>query len=143
MVWRASAAAADIAFKGLKVPKGTYTIYVLPDGAAWQLAVSLTVLALCFLGGLLVFSTLLILRLRNAFHDEVLTALVVTGSFLLIYLRKTNPPEEGADAFADESTEALRLCVIFLGFSPYRVSLDVELDRSGNVTSVAAPYGWD
>jgi hypothetical protein len=33
-------AAADIAFKGLKVPKGTYSIYILPDGAQWQLVVN-------------------------------------------------------------------------------------------------------
>ena len=33
-------AAADIAFKGLKVPKGSYAIYIVPDGAAWQLVVN-------------------------------------------------------------------------------------------------------
>ena len=33
-------APADIAFKGVKVPKGSYTLYILPDGAQWQLAVN-------------------------------------------------------------------------------------------------------
>ena len=33
-------ATADIAFKGVKVPKGTYTIYVLTEGPQWQLAVN-------------------------------------------------------------------------------------------------------
>jgi len=31
---------ADIAFKGVRVPKGSYTLYVLPDGAQWQLVVN-------------------------------------------------------------------------------------------------------
>ena len=31
---------ADIAFKGGKVPKGSYTVYVLTDGPQWQLAVN-------------------------------------------------------------------------------------------------------
>jgi hypothetical protein len=31
---------ADIAFKGVKVPKGSYTVYVLTDGPQWQLAVN-------------------------------------------------------------------------------------------------------
>ncbi len=31
---------ADLAFKGVNVPKGEYTIYVLADGAQWQLAVN-------------------------------------------------------------------------------------------------------
>ena len=30
----------DLAFKGLNVPKGLYTIYVLMDGPRWQLAVN-------------------------------------------------------------------------------------------------------
>lgn len=30
----------DIAFKGIKVPKGSYTLYVLPEGAQWQLVVN-------------------------------------------------------------------------------------------------------
>jgi hypothetical protein len=30
----------DLAFKGLNVPKGLYTLYVLTDGPRWQLAVS-------------------------------------------------------------------------------------------------------
>jgi hypothetical protein len=33
-------APADIAFKGVKVPKGNYSLYILPDGAAWQLVVN-------------------------------------------------------------------------------------------------------
>jgi hypothetical protein len=31
---------SDIAFKGVRVPKGTYTLYVLTDGSQWQLAVN-------------------------------------------------------------------------------------------------------
>ncbi|MEO8371093.1 MAG: DUF2911 domain-containing protein [Candidatus Solibacter sp.] len=31
---------ADLAFKGVNVPKGEYTIYVLADGEKWQLAVN-------------------------------------------------------------------------------------------------------
>jgi hypothetical protein len=31
---------ADIAFKGVRVPKGSYTVYVLTDGPQWQLAVN-------------------------------------------------------------------------------------------------------
>lgn len=31
---------ADIAFKGVRVPKGSYTVYVLSDGPQWQLAVN-------------------------------------------------------------------------------------------------------
>ncbi len=31
---------ADLAFKGVTVPKGDYTIYILADGAQWQLAVN-------------------------------------------------------------------------------------------------------
>lgn len=31
---------ADLAFKGVNVPKGEYTIYVLADGAQWQLAIN-------------------------------------------------------------------------------------------------------
>lgn len=31
---------ADLAFKGVNVPKGEYTIYVLADGAKWQLAIN-------------------------------------------------------------------------------------------------------
>lgn len=31
---------ADIAFKGVRVPKGAYTVYVLTDGPQWQLAVN-------------------------------------------------------------------------------------------------------
>jgi len=30
----------DLAFKGLNVPKGLYTLYVLADGPRWQLAVN-------------------------------------------------------------------------------------------------------
>jgi hypothetical protein len=33
-------ATADIAFKGVKVPKGTYTVYVLSEGPQWQLALN-------------------------------------------------------------------------------------------------------
>jgi hypothetical protein len=32
---------ADLAFQGIDVPKGDYTLYVLADGAQWQLAVSI------------------------------------------------------------------------------------------------------
>ena len=31
---------ADLAFKGLNVPKGLYTLYVLTDGPRWQLAIN-------------------------------------------------------------------------------------------------------
>jgi hypothetical protein len=31
---------ANLAFKGVNVPKGDYTLYVLADGAQWQLAVN-------------------------------------------------------------------------------------------------------
>jgi len=31
---------ADLAFKGIAVPKGDYTVYILADGAQWQLAVN-------------------------------------------------------------------------------------------------------
>ena len=31
---------ADIAFKGVRVPKGSYTVYLLTDGPQWQLAVN-------------------------------------------------------------------------------------------------------
>jgi hypothetical protein len=31
---------SDIAFKGVRVPKGSYTVYVLTDGPQWQLAVN-------------------------------------------------------------------------------------------------------
>ena len=31
---------ADLAFKGLRVPKGDYTVYVLTDGPQWRLAVN-------------------------------------------------------------------------------------------------------
>jgi hypothetical protein len=30
----------DIAFKGVRVPKGSYTVYVLTEGPQWQLAVN-------------------------------------------------------------------------------------------------------
>lgn len=30
----------DLAFKGINVPKGEYTIYVLADGAQWRLAIN-------------------------------------------------------------------------------------------------------
>lgn len=74
---------------------------------------------------------------------------LLTGRYLCSYRVKTGGTwnelsrSDIADAIADDSTEALRLSVTFLGISPYRVSLDVDLDRAGNVTSVAAPYGWD
>jgi hypothetical protein len=31
---------ADLAFKGVRVPKGDYTVYVLTDGPQWRLAVN-------------------------------------------------------------------------------------------------------
>jgi hypothetical protein len=31
---------ADLAFKGVRVPKGDYTVYVLIEGAQWQIAVN-------------------------------------------------------------------------------------------------------
>jgi hypothetical protein len=31
---------ADLAFKGVRVPKGDYTVYVLTDGPQWHLAVN-------------------------------------------------------------------------------------------------------
>ena len=31
---------ADLAFKGASLPKGDYTIYILADGAQWQLALN-------------------------------------------------------------------------------------------------------
>lgn len=31
---------ADLAFKGVRVPKGDYTVYVLADGPQWHLAVN-------------------------------------------------------------------------------------------------------
>jgi hypothetical protein len=31
---------ADLAFKGITVPKGDYMLYILADGAQWQLAVN-------------------------------------------------------------------------------------------------------
>jgi len=31
---------ADLAFKGVNLPKGDYTIYVLAEGAQWQLAIN-------------------------------------------------------------------------------------------------------
>lgn len=31
---------ADLAFKGVNVPKGEYTVYVLAEGAQWQLAIN-------------------------------------------------------------------------------------------------------
>jgi len=31
---------ADLAFKGVNVPKGDYTLYILADGPQWQLAVN-------------------------------------------------------------------------------------------------------
>jgi hypothetical protein len=31
---------ADLAFKGMRVPKGDYTVYVLTDGPQWHLAVN-------------------------------------------------------------------------------------------------------
>jgi hypothetical protein len=31
---------ADLAFKGVNVPKGDYTLYILADGLQWQLAVN-------------------------------------------------------------------------------------------------------
>lgn len=31
---------ADLAFKGVNVPKGDYTVYVLADGSQWQLALN-------------------------------------------------------------------------------------------------------
>ena len=32
---------ADLVFKGVTVPKGDYTLYVLTDGPAWQLVINL------------------------------------------------------------------------------------------------------
>lgn len=31
---------ADLAFKGINVPKGDYTVYILAEGAQWQLALN-------------------------------------------------------------------------------------------------------
>jgi hypothetical protein len=31
---------ADLAFKGFAVPKGDYTLYILADGAQWQIAIN-------------------------------------------------------------------------------------------------------
>jgi hypothetical protein len=31
---------ADLAFKGVTVPKGAYTVYILAEGAQWQLAIN-------------------------------------------------------------------------------------------------------
>jgi hypothetical protein len=31
---------ADLAFKGVNVPKGDYTVYILAEGAQWQLALN-------------------------------------------------------------------------------------------------------
>jgi Protein of unknown function (DUF2911) len=31
---------ADLAFKGVRVPKGDYTVYVLTDSAQWQIAIN-------------------------------------------------------------------------------------------------------
>lgn len=31
---------ADVAFKGVNVPKGDYTVYILAEGAQWQLALN-------------------------------------------------------------------------------------------------------
>lgn len=33
---------ADLVFKGAAVPKGDYTLFVVPNGAAWQLVISKT-----------------------------------------------------------------------------------------------------
>jgi hypothetical protein len=32
--------ASDVAFKGVRVPKGSYTLYVMPEGAQWHLVVN-------------------------------------------------------------------------------------------------------
>lgn len=74
---------------------------------------------------------------------------LLTGRYLCLYSVKTAEEWKGlsrsefTDAIEAESTEAMRLHIGFFGVSPYRVSLNVEFDHSGNVTSVGEPYGWD
>jgi hypothetical protein len=75
---------------------------------------------------------------------------LLTGRYFCFYYVKTTEGWKGlssrsefTDAIETESTEAMRIHVAFLGISPYRVSMNVEFDRSGNVTSVSKPYGWD
>ena len=74
---------------------------------------------------------------------------MLTGRYFCFYYVKTTEGwkdlsrSEFADAIETESTEAMRLHIVFVGTSPNRVSLNVECDRSGNITSVAKPYGWD
>jgi hypothetical protein len=84
---------------------------------------------------------------QGASFDDVESLL--TGRFFCFYYVKTTEGWKAlsrsafTDAIETDSTEAMRLHIAFLGISPYRVSLDIEFDRSGNVTSVAKPYGWD
>lgn len=77
---------------------------------------------------------------------------LLTGRYFCFYQVKTNEEwqslsrSEFIDAVETKSTNAspaMRLQLTFLGLSPYRVSFDVELDCTGNVTNVTKPYGWD
>ena len=74
---------------------------------------------------------------------------LLTGRYFCFYSVKTTEEWKGlsrsefTDAIETESTEAMRLHIAFLGISPYLVSLNVEFYYSGNVISVAKPYGWD
>ena len=75
---------------------------------------------------------------------------LLTGRYFCFYSVKTtegwmglSSRSEFTDAIGLDSTEAMRLNIGFIGFTPYRASMDVEFDRFGNVTSVAKPYSWD
>ena len=77
---------------------------------------------------------------------------LLTGRYVCFFETKTDGQWDTVSLHAFEEADAIqltgkpdtmRLHLVFLGMSPYRVSFKVELDGNGNVTKVTDPYGWD
>jgi hypothetical protein len=90
-------------------------------------------------------------RLRQAIRQGASVEDVeslLTGRYFSYYRVKTADGwerlsrSEFTKAIGSESIEAMRLRIIFMGISPYRVIIEVEFDHAGNVTNVAEPSVW-
>ena len=73
---------------------------------------------------------------------------LLTGRYFRYYRVKTADGwvglsrSEFTKAIGSESLEAMRLRIIFMGITPYRVIIEVEFDHAGNVTNVGGPSVW-
>ena len=91
-------------------------------------------------------------RLRQAIRQGASVEDVeslLTGRYFSYYSVKTAGGWEGGlsrseftKAIAGESIEAMRLRIVFMGITPYRVIIEVEFDQSGKVINVMDPSVW-